>query len=194
MISKKNKGFTILEMITVISIIGIVAAIAIPNFIGYRVNMRLRSATADLLSNIKKSQINAISRRHFSTGHSNCVSGSNWLYAIQFNASNVPSYQVVSCGCGGTSCANISPSDDIVKYVQLDQGQGGLRGDYPGIVFLSNYTDRIVCEPDGTFTNFPSPKNFVFYPTTPINPDEKIPVVNVMQGKAKIQYESSPYN
>jgi len=31
-----NKGFTFIELMTVIAIIGLIAAIAIPNFIGYR--------------------------------------------------------------------------------------------------------------------------------------------------------------
>ena len=58
----KRSGFTVVELLIAIAMIAVVAAIAVPNFIDWLPDYRLRSATHDLFSNFQKAKLTAIKR------------------------------------------------------------------------------------------------------------------------------------
>ena len=55
-VPKKNKGFTLLEMITVVIIVGVVAAIAAPNFLGLLNRNRVAQATDQIEAALREAQ------------------------------------------------------------------------------------------------------------------------------------------
>jgi prepilin-type N-terminal cleavage/methylation domain-containing protein len=57
---RKHNGFTIVELIATISVLGIIAAIAIPAFSHWLPKQRLRSAARDLYTNMQLSKMGAI--------------------------------------------------------------------------------------------------------------------------------------
>ena len=59
---RNNKGFTIMEVLTVTAIIAIISAIAIPGFIGWRNNAQLGRAARDVYSSFQKAKVESVRR------------------------------------------------------------------------------------------------------------------------------------
>ena len=59
-----NKGFTILEIVIVVTIFGIVAAIAIPNMIGQMPRYRLKGAARQIMGDLMWARMQAVSQKN----------------------------------------------------------------------------------------------------------------------------------
>jgi len=55
-----NTGFSLMELMIAIAIIGIMSGIAIPNIIGWLPDYRLRSATRDMVSCLQEAKLRAV--------------------------------------------------------------------------------------------------------------------------------------
>ena len=59
---RNRSGFSLIELVFTVVIIGITASIAVPNILARVPNMRLKSAARDLYSNIMKAKVEAVKR------------------------------------------------------------------------------------------------------------------------------------
>ena len=121
---RKDNGFTLVEMMTVIAIMAIVSAIAVPNIYSFAAGMKLRSASRDLCSTLRQARMNAIR--------------TNTRWAVQFGAAN---YQAIDCGPDNT-CGT---GDDVVKIPTSIP---------PGVTMSRDFAgNQTVFNADGTSTS-----------------------------------------
>ena len=57
---RRNSGFTFMELMVTIAVLAILAAVAVPNLIGWMPKFRLGSGSRDLLSILQKTRLQAI--------------------------------------------------------------------------------------------------------------------------------------
>jgi type IV pilus assembly protein PilA len=118
-----NQGFTLIELMVVVAIIGILVAIAIPQYAKYQARSRQTEAKIALGSIYVAEQSYAIESGSFST----CVNdigatqtGANFYYAVGFNA-----IATASCGPNGNLACDLTFSGGATFACQNSGGGGG---------------------------------------------------------------------
>ena len=132
---RRKDGFTIIELIIVIVVIGIMAAVGIPNFLNWLPKYRLQSAARDLYSNIYLAKINAIKN--------------NTSWAIVFDV-NAGTYQVCS-GKGPDSSWGGTDNEVIKKVVLSDYGSS--------VTYGNGCATKPVATTFGNWVTYSSPRD-----------------------------------
>ena len=111
-LKKSNKGFTLIEMITTVIIVGVIASIAAPNLIGMLNQTRVKDSLGQVEGAIKEAQKLAIRR------------GKPCTIVFTTNASGNSTVQTASGSAGCLLSTRELP--DSVFFSLLDSGTGNL--------------------------------------------------------------------
>lgn len=138
-ISKSN-GFSLVELVVVIFIIGVAATIAIPNFISWLPNYRLKAAIQDLYSNFQLAKLTAVQRnRNCTIVFNQTVAGTTFDYVVfvdtngdvEFNAGEPIIVQQLLSAYPDVSFDLTKGGGDGLTFVANDDGS-------PAITFRPN--------------------------------------------------------
>jgi len=117
---RKNSGFSLVELLTVIAVIAIAVSVALPNIIGWRKNAQLGKAARDLYGSFQKTKMEA--------------TRSNRYCAVSFNSVTVD----------GKTYDYVAYIDDSPFNLQYDAGEQVITArswsDYPGVSNIDGIT------------------------------------------------------
>jgi len=107
---RDKKGFTMIELLIVVAIIAVTAAVAIPNIISWIPTIRVNSAARDLVSEMQLARMKAVSERN--------------NYVITFDTST-NQYSIYDDGDNDGAEAS-----ELVKTVDVDTDYSGIQFGY----------------------------------------------------------------
>jgi prepilin-type N-terminal cleavage/methylation domain-containing protein len=131
-----KRGITLLELIIVMVIIGIGAALMVPGFGAWMPHYRLRGAARDVVSVMRTAQIRAVSN--------------NMRYGVAFNtAASPPEFQLYR-NSGGLTDFQVDGSPTSLPTGVLFDDISGLPKDGPGDQYIIRFFPDSTAEASGT--------------------------------------------
>jgi type IV fimbrial biogenesis protein FimT len=133
MFRRKNResGFTLVELMIVVAIVGIASAIATPNYLRWNARYQLRQAAAEIQSQLALARLSAMNRNSLVSTTLAVSAGRVQLLAVDANGNQViPPTQMMA------SVTGLSPAPASVAFSPLGTRSGG--GTANQLIVISN--------------------------------------------------------
>jgi type IV fimbrial biogenesis protein FimT len=136
------RGFTLVELVIVIALLGLVLVLGMPSFTGVLASMRVRSVAEGMLGGIQTARTEAMRRNQQVSFNLDSEDGGGWSVVLDADASVL---QLKSAGEGGTVLVQ---SDLGAALTFNNLGQRTVPAGGAVTYFLSN-PDVAPCQPSG---------------------------------------------
>ena len=119
-----ERGFTLLELMIVVAIIGIASIIGLPNYISWNASHQLRQATSELQNQLSFARISAMSRNSVVTVNLSLTGGK-----VVMTAADASGATVVQPIQMAGSITGLNPAPSAIVFSPLGIRSGGGAGD-----------------------------------------------------------------
>ena len=109
--ARSPRGFTLVELMVVVALVAVLAALAAPSMRGYASQQRVKNASLDLMNTLLQARSEAVKRND--TVNVTPLTAGNWAAGWQVAVTAGPlvhqgAYSSVNFACSGGGCAGLS--------------------------------------------------------------------------------------